>query len=402
MLRAVRWCIFWAILANVCSVEQFVAFNKHWVCNGCSDFGYDTEQANKIFGIIRAAIMHDQRNAYFGLDSSWMDNVILPESKVVVTVARPSTLKSLVMDPPRTLPKTEYEERYQVLYSEVSSIRHRDVDEFLTHNPCWLPLHEPTISNSSRYNYAPKYGDEEIDPQRHPFIKANYGTYQSAVVLLRLPVYGFHATCRLFSELTRIQFPAQCHYDPDHAITYKLRNIGWSSVFDVTMHNFAEILNPKNYPNKVFMVPGAQIFKSRTRTWTDRNGSSFTDRGGWYWSDSASCPPKIEDYDPWACNFISITNCTRYEAGVSLLDPPYPPVDEKEHVFYLFKDYYLAPDKPSDADSKLFFVVQDSLSKKGFDQESGPHSPSIFDLRNLYSDAVLEGEEQWVRPSPGS
>ena len=38
-------------------------------------------------------------------------------------------------------------------------------------------------------------------------------------------------------------------------------------------------------------------------------------------------------YDPWACNFISITNCTSAAAGVSLLNPKQYPEEIQLHSF---------------------------------------------------------------------
>jgi hypothetical protein len=57
----------------------------------------------------------------------------------------------------------------------------------------------------------------------------------------------------------------------------------------------------------------------------DINGTKFNQTGGWYWSNPETCPPDIDAYDPWACNFISITNCSRKERGISITNPPYPP-----------------------------------------------------------------------------
>ena len=42
--------------------------------------------------------------------------------------------------------------------------------------------------------------------------------------------------------------------------------------------------------------------------------------GIWKWIDLKSCNNMNAAYDPWSCNFISLTNCTRPEAGVSLIN----------------------------------------------------------------------------------
>ena len=145
------------------------------------------------------------------------------------------------------------------------------------------------------------------------------------------------------------------------------------------------------------MIPRAEEFRAKLRIRRGINGTIFTSKDGWYWAEPTTCPAEVESYDPWACNFISLTNCTRFETGVSLMSPPYPaPTD---HVFYLFKFFFLAAVKPSGPIPKQFFLPGEALRKRGFDVASGSNSPSIMELREKFADAPLEADDQWVSSS---
>lgn len=74
----------------------------------------------------------------------------------------------------------------------------------------------------------------------------------------------------------------------------------------------------------------------------------------------------IDLYDPWNCNFISITNCTLKSNNLSLVNPPYPEPS---------KDYQM--ESPN------------SIYEQGFDKQSSPSSPNLKDLRRDYNDAYL-------------
>jgi hypothetical protein len=79
---------------------------------------------------------------------SWLDTILLPESKVNVTVIEPRQLSQSRILPVLSLPKSAEEEVYQIAVVDVSAIpgddidgHISDVDEFLKINPCWLPLY---------------------------------------------------------------------------------------------------------------------------------------------------------------------------------------------------------------------------------------------------------------------
>lgn len=118
---------------------------------------------------------------------------------------------------------------------------------------------------------------------------------------MRLPIFGFHATCRLYSQITLHQNPKQCIYDNDHMITHWLHNTGWSASFNGLMFKLAAILcktagtpgteKSIHYPNKILVVPRAIEFRSRERLLIDKNSNlKIKSKGGWYWSNPDTCP----------------------------------------------------------------------------------------------------------------
>lgn len=299
--------------------------NEHWSCEGCHNLNHDNPVGiAQLYGTIRYFIQKEQRNAYFGLNMGWMDKVLLPESRVKVTVVKPERLASLIMSTPSPLPETENDETFQLLFIELPAIKSNMVDpvgsfssvatdKFLEANPCWMPLHEPTISNSTNYDVVTRANllrtKNHLKSNNLYHLRTMFVTYQRTLIFIRLPIFGFHATCRLFSEITRLQHPQKCIYNNNHMMVHHLHNTGWSATFNALLFKLAEILNQRTYPNKIIVVPQAIPFRSRIRTLVDRNGTRFETAHGWYWVEPSTCPPLIEAYDPWACNFISITNC---------------------------------------------------------------------------------------------
>lgn len=243
--------------------------------------------------------------------------ILLSESNVQVTILKADNIKDTIMPLLQSLPETETDEVFQIVYSELrpsETFDYYGIDKFLANNPCWLPLHEP-IDIGPIHEKGMK-----IKKLKH-FLELQNRT----VIFLRLPVFGYHATCRLYSQITKHQNPKECVYDDEHILVHHLHNTGWSATFNAILFKLSYILLKRTYASKILVPTRAIDFRSRNRLSQDINGTIFNQTGGWYWSNPEKCPPDIELYDPWACNFISITNCSRKERGISIMNPPYPP-----------------------------------------------------------------------------
>lgn len=360
--------------------------NAHWQCIEChrrygsvAGSADERESVYRIFGIIRN-ILHkaEARMVYFALDSTWMDRLLHSEARVKVTAVSLDGIQSLVMATPSplALPANERDEVFQVVYAELSpdtttgtgtkpalyGNHYENVDTFLSQNPCWIPLHEPVLGRQPSPPSTPKPG--------HRF---SQHSKQRSVVLVRLPVWGMHATCRLFDRITRLQYPQTCLYDNEHMLTHHLHNTGWSATFNAILFKLAHILHQDVFPRKLIAITRAIDFRSRERRLQDRNGTVFNATGGWYWANPETCRASTDAYDPWACNFISLSNCTREERGTSLLSSPFPKAS---------RDYN--------------WETPQTLRWKGFDLLGGNTSDSIETLRSRFGDAPLFGEEQWA------
>ena len=342
--------------------------NRNWNCVKSRATASTLPEA-RIFGLIRMALHREQRNVYFALDTSWMDNLLRFDAKVTVTVTLLESIGSLVMpDPdPLSLPSHDYLEEYQVIYAELGhggkyeQRLYEGVDTFLSLNPCWMPLQEP---NMEAYGWRGAHQHRSNSHASPP------------LVLVRLPIHGFHATCRLFTRITQLQYPSQCRYDAEHMLTHHLHNTGWSATFNAILFKLAHVMHQDVFPRKVLAITRAIDFRSRPRVLVSGATGEATfnfSSGGWYWANPATCPQRTDVYDPYACNFISISNCTRKEAGVSPSDPAqYPPAS---------RDYN--------------WETPQTVRWAGFDLAGGKDSPSIQTLRGRFSDAPLFEEEQW-------
>lgn len=346
----------------------------------------------RLFGLIRLLIQKEQRNVYYALDMSWLDRILLPESKVHVTYLSgpPSehNFATLMMPqhPQQPLPSSPADEIYQILVAELppgvepgtangGDFDYRGIDKFLALNPCWMPLHEP---QNSTLNFNPSNSRQHHNHHHlsHQITRARSFFYaqQRIVVFVRLPIFGFHATCRLYSQIVLHQHPQQCIYTDERMMVHHLHNTGWSATYNAILFKLQHILIDKVYPQKIVVATQAIDFRSRVRTLTDqKTGTKFNTSFGWYWSNPENCPEEIEAYDPWNCNFISISNCTQKQQGISLLNPPYPPPSK---------------DKSAETPAPIF---QDN-----FDKQALPNSPNIREQRRIYYDGPSHSEEQWA------
>lgn len=175
--------------------------------------------------------------------------------------------------------------------SALSRQYHSAVDNYLAHNPCWIPLYEPPLQL--------------------------FRSGREFVIFARLPDRSFHATCKLYTSIVNRQFPRVCNYDPSHLAAYELPNIGYNHVITMLTKTFISILqvNKSSDIAKVFTAPTASMFLSRA------NNSIGSDHKInphlWSWADPKICPHDTFANDPWACNFIAFTNCSNRVLSVN-------------------------------------------------------------------------------------
>lgn len=259
-----------------------------------------------IRGFVHRAIYLEPRHVYYSYYADWMDELVVPENPVNIQFVKPSELESYVPTGVR-VDDISNVETFEVIFSyfglptmdelEYMSPDSASLDVFLTHNPCWIPLLEPCAFNCShkRGNYS-----REI---------SELVNYQNSVILLRLPSNGFKPTCIFYEALVKRQFPEKCNYDTDHMMSFEVHNIGWSH----TLHTLGQVMMNtlmEGHTEKVFVTARAEPFGGENQIFKLVNGTEYErDRSKWYWA-SSSCPQDNSLFDPWACNFLSFSNCS--------------------------------------------------------------------------------------------
>jgi hypothetical protein len=117
------------------------------------------------------------------------------------------------------------------------------------------------------------------------------------------------------------QFPARCIYDLEHMIVKYPHNIGWSHTLHDVQATMRDSLK-EGHSHKVVVMPRADFFDGITQTFALSNGTMITrERSKWYWANGKTCPEEQLLFDPWACNFLPITNCSSRNV---VLDVPAP------------------------------------------------------------------------------
>jgi hypothetical protein len=302
-----------------------------------------------VLGIVHRAIYFENRKALYPFNYEWMDHLLNAKARVCITVINPAGLPNLRLDeaafraqpagtawkPPT--PEAEAEACTEILYTrfpsaiaEADNSRYMEphstaIDAFLTHNPCWVPLREPCAYNCSqsggRHSHA-QQSAAAAAPGSLASASASQvaAAYVESAVLVRLPP-TYASTCRFYTALVMRQFPSSCKYDLDNMIVKYPHNIGWSH----TLHDVQGTLRDsmkEGYSHKVVVMPRADFFDGITQTFALSNGTMITrDRSKWYWANAKTCPEEQLLFDPWACNFLPITNCSSRKV---VLDIPAP------------------------------------------------------------------------------
>jgi len=300
-----RWLIVYLSL-SVCLSKYFpphvdeTKANQNWEIVGpCGD---------DVFGIIRAALKLEYREVYLSIASGWMDKFLLPTQRVMVHCLTAQELEAGdALNIPSPSPGQE-EQTLHVVYSlGGAAALHTDVapvDRFLLRNPCWVLLKDqqraaPAPSSSSTSTTA-----SAAAPTRHGHsvggvvvlhssgesVTSVFPNYTSSSVLLLMPERPLGATCRLYSAVTRRQFPPSCPR-PTELFRYAMQGFGFGGEANKVIKTFA--FNLADSADRVYAAP-------------------LADKRDWIWADGSGhhCPHATFKDDPWACTFLSLSNCT--------------------------------------------------------------------------------------------
>jgi len=158
--------------------------------------------------------------------------------------------------------------------------------------------------------------------------------YDNAAIFVRLPSYGFRATCMLFSYITSSQFPSSFCPKPADKQRYHVRPLGTIGFFNF-VHPMVEALIEALHNNKIFLAPRAWDqgdFKFPDTLVRGEDGKVHKVKDPWgTWADLQECDVHTYAYNPWACHFISLSSCNNPElhnapwAGENFHLPDAPP-----------------------------------------------------------------------------
>ena len=141
-----------------------------WTCDGCAE---SKDDHMHIFGAITMSIRIGFKNAYYPFNVDWFNRIGKPGSKVHLKYVYIDDLNTVdANDGLRDYQKTKERARNKekdvntesVLIKETIRVfvahmrdptdynekRQASIDDFLTMNPCLIPLHEPTCTNRGK------------------------------------------------------------------------------------------------------------------------------------------------------------------------------------------------------------------------------------------------------------
>lgn len=313
--------------------------NEYWRCTGC----YDDVHALSVYGSVKAALLERAAESVFlAIDTTWTKYLLDPDSKAHIIVVNASTLgSSVISSDVGQIPSSQIDEEFQIVVSEFSGFYKSwsnlyldlfngyiqkftliplfpGVDDFLVKNPCFIPINEPfahkpkSLMNGHDSNIfemrSGAHSRRKLSEEKATKKMIHKKYAGKHLVLIRLPVFGFHATCVLFTALTKRQFPERCIYDEDHMVVHNLANIGFAHTANTAMYTMVQSSMLKE--NRIYTMPVAEDYMVRTiDTWPAHHGWNHA----WSWAESSTCHNSTLFNDPWACNFLSISNCSNRE-----------------------------------------------------------------------------------------
>ena len=300
----------------------------------------------------------ESRETYLPFDHSWLDSRALQnKARVVVTLVPRTALGThqydvssvsashgttdadmnedteifhVVMSLPLT-PSTDHNQRHYASSADI-----QPVDEFLRRNPCFMPLHDPPVNISTPGNNGARDHQDFGGPW-----------YRHSAIFIRLPAKHFHPTCRLYTFITERQHPAECPTlaQKDKYLPAAVGMIGWTNTLDF----FVMILRHAMYTNRLFISArssGTINLQNPNAFHINVDGVSKRIEQTWdSWADPAYCAAEDFAWNPWACNFISLSKCNTYaminhdynEGDRQMEKAPHPPTP---YMSFLDKEFF--------------------------------------------------------------
>ena len=296
----VGWVYVYLVLCKwVSNGARALHAHSGWWCEGeCGN----EEQQMHVFGAISLALHAPTRGEYYPFSMDWLNRydfsfrlILLrtnwqtdettnehtnthvhkhthtcnyrvsdSQSKLRVTVTSVQNLKDLDdSNPnsdlvPRGPEKFASDEIFRVIFvtlqspAEYTSQHQQRVDSFLTLRPCYLPLHEPQ-NNLNHTDESPLHSR----------------LVHKAVILIRLPLFGFGPTCSFYDKIVKHQFPqGGCDPNISHYRIHHMSNAGYGgsyiTLLEQVLYNFAMT------PEKIVIVPSGSN-RDHSWLWNDRN-----------------------------------------------------------------------------------------------------------------------------------
>ena len=329
------WLTFVALQCFAYKANQGM-FSK-WQCEGCG------QNVTRTYRRVYRALRTGNREMYIPLDHSWINLILRPTTNLVVHYIDRSkiasstliqyeseTTSNMVANQKNNIIR-EGEETFHIVYSPppkrivikkayhtLSYPEANDIDLFLRNNPCYIPLQEP----NAYYNLT--HEDLNSDENRFQYSKHDF-VYFNSFIAVRLPTYSYHATCKLYTTITNIQFPSsssssslnqQCPtpININRLEAYWLGNIGWVNNLYPMISKFTSSL----HNDRIFITPRAQEWGKENipskRLYLNIRGSKVKVNGTWgNWASKEECPISTFAFNPWACHFMSLSSCNTGE-----------------------------------------------------------------------------------------
>ena len=227
--------------------------------------------------------LHSNNGIKWALDENSLNNVdgkTISRKTMKLKRSTNEELIETVSQPLGLTVVTEFDEEFQVLafhfetfvsqlppksglaYSQKAY--HTAIDTFLSLNPCWVILQEPPTPSAALFATTRESFSNAANQQHQYKLKEQVVHSHPLLLFIRLPLYSYYATCKLYTAIVKRQFPSKCEYDKAKIAKYLLANIGFGHVSIFTTNAFASVFRFDEYKkNIVFTAPKAQNFLSR-------------------------------------------------------------------------------------------------------------------------------------------
>lgn len=247
--------------------------NANWACSNCGNL------SKIVFGLVRHAMYYESRESFLNYEHAWIDDALKIGRKVNVSLVTRDALATHVSEIPLH-PESKATEVFHAIVSlppfgnNSRPLEPQDayaIDDFLSKNPCWIPLHEPPIrlvslptpfqrnrpsqlrrnlyrvNDNLDTNSKSVIGDQnkrDLSENNGEFLKDLKHLYDYSLIFIRLPSYPYHATCSLYTLVTEKQNPLDCPAaGPGSYIVNHLGNIGWANCVHPLMEHLMDSLH---------------------------------------------------------------------------------------------------------------------------------------------------------------